>query len=84
MTKNALKPYLLGPILAEGRKKLGLRQPAVGARLGVSGSLVGQWESGTKSVPAERLPLLLELLGLEAEVVWAMASRDPREFRRAA
>lgn len=79
MSHPPLKPYLLGPILTQARKRLGMRQPAVGARLGVSGSLVGQWESGAKPVPDERLPLLLEILGLDAELVRAAASRDPRE-----
>ncbi|MFF1307783.1 helix-turn-helix domain-containing protein [Streptomyces sp. NPDC058307] len=56
---------LLGAELRHAREKAGLSQEELGQRLFVSGSFVGQLESGTRRMQAEYARLLDEVLGTE-------------------
>jgi transcriptional regulator with XRE-family HTH domain len=56
---------LLGAELRHAREKAGLSQEELGQRLFVSGSFVGQLESGTRRMQPEYARLLDEVLGTE-------------------
>ncbi|MFD5052441.1 helix-turn-helix domain-containing protein [Streptomyces tendae] len=56
---------LLGAELRHAREKSGLSQEELGARLFVSGSFIGQLESGTRRMQPEYARLLDDVLGTE-------------------
>jgi transcriptional regulator with XRE-family HTH domain len=79
---------LLGAELRHAREKTGLSQEDLGQRLFVSGSFVGQLESGTRRMQPEYARLLDEALGTEdffrRNCAAAARSKYPDHFAEAA
>lgn len=79
---------LLGAELRHAREKKGLSQEALGQKLFVSGTFVGQLEAGTRRLRPDMAPLVDEILGTEdfftrnCEAV--NKSRYPEHFAEAA
>ncbi|MDT0613813.1 helix-turn-helix domain-containing protein [Streptomyces lancefieldiae] len=79
---------LLGAELRHAREKAGLSQEELGGRLFVSGSFIGQLESGTRRMQPEYARLLDEALGTEdffqRNCVASAKSKYPEHFAEAA
>ena len=79
---------LLGAELRHARERKGLSQEALGLRLFVSGTFVGQLEAGTRRLRPEMAPLVDEVLGtngfFERNCEAANKSRYPEHFAEAA
>lgn len=79
---------LLGAELRHARERKGLSQEALGLRLFVSGTFVGQLEAGTRRLRAEMARLIDEVLGtggfFERNCAAATKSRYPEHFAEAA
>jgi transcriptional regulator with XRE-family HTH domain len=56
---------LLGAELRHARERRGLSQEALGLRLFVSGTFVGQLEAGTRRLRREMAPLVDDVLGTD-------------------
>lgn len=57
----------LGEVVRQARKQAGLSQEALGAKVGVSGAAVGQWESGKTTPSGANTLRLIDILGLDAD-----------------
>ncbi|MER7777917.1 helix-turn-helix transcriptional regulator [Streptomyces sp. NPDC096191] len=79
---------LLGAELRHAREKAGLSQEELGGRLFVSGSFIGQLESGTRRMQREYAGLLDDALGTEdffqRNCVASAKSKHPQHFAEAA
>ncbi|WP_217171282.1 helix-turn-helix transcriptional regulator [Streptomyces sp. AC512_CC834] len=79
---------LLGAELRHAREKSGLSQEELGARLFVSGSFIGQLESGTRRMQPEYARLLDDVLGTEdffrRNCAASAKSKYPEHFAEAA
>lgn len=79
---------LLGAELRHAREKAGLSQEELGGRLFVSGSFIGQLESGTRRMQREYAGLLDDALGTEdffrRNCAAAAKSKYPEHFAEAA
>ncbi|OMI87924.1 transcriptional regulator [Streptomyces sp. M1013] len=79
---------LLGAELRHAREKSGLSQEELGARLFVSGSFIGQLESGTRRMQPEYARLLDDVLGTEdffrRNCAASAKSKYPEHFAQAA
>ncbi|WP_128432038.1 helix-turn-helix domain-containing protein [Streptomyces cyaneus] len=79
---------LLGAELRHAREKKGLSQEALGLKLFVSGTFVGQLEAGTRRLRPDIAPLVDEVLGtngfFERNCEAANKSRYPEHFAEAA
>lgn len=79
---------LLGAELRHARERKGLSQEALGLRLFVSGTFVGQLEAGTRRLRPDMAPLVDEVLGtngfFERNCEAANKSRYPEHFAEAA
>ncbi|WP_406200915.1 MULTISPECIES: Scr1 family TA system antitoxin-like transcriptional regulator [unclassified Streptomyces] len=79
---------LLGAELRHAREKKGLSQEALGQKLFVSGTFVGQLEAGTRRLRPDVAPLVDEVLGtngfFERNCEAANKSRYPEHFAEAA
>ncbi|KUN91146.1 helix-turn-helix domain-containing protein [Streptomyces caeruleatus] len=79
---------LLGAELRHARERKGLSQEALGLRLFVSGTFVGQLEAGTRRLRPEMAPLVDEVLGtngfFERNCEASNKSRYPEHFAEAA
>ncbi|MET9965178.1 helix-turn-helix transcriptional regulator [Streptomyces sp. NPDC006356] len=79
---------LLGAELRHAREKKGLSQEALGLKLFVSGTFVGQLEAGTRRLRPDMAPLVDEVLGtngfFERNCEAANKSRYPEHFAEAA
>ncbi|MEU0226343.1 helix-turn-helix transcriptional regulator [Streptomyces sp. NPDC006284] len=79
---------LLGAELRHAREKAGLSQEELGGRLFVSGSFIGQLESGTRRMQPEYARLLDEALGTEdffrRNCAASAKSKYPEHFAEAA
>lgn len=67
----------VGRVIREARKRLGLSQEQLGKLTGVSRSAVNQWESGTTTPDAERLPEIARVLNLEAGALLGISTSSP-------
>ncbi|MGC9408220.1 helix-turn-helix domain-containing protein [Streptomyces sp. DZ1-3] len=79
---------LLGAELRHAREKAGLSQEELGGRLFVSGSFIGQLESGTRRMQPEYARLLDDALGTEdffrSNCAASAKSKHPQHFAEAA
>ncbi|MFD5297585.1 helix-turn-helix domain-containing protein [Streptomyces mutabilis] len=79
---------LLGAELRHAREKAGFRQEELGGRLFVSGSFIGQLESGTRRMQPEYARMLDDVLGTEdffrRNCAASAKSRYPEHFAEAA
>jgi transcriptional regulator with XRE-family HTH domain len=79
---------LLGAELRHAREKKGLSQEALGLKLFVSGTFVGQLEAGTRRLRRDMAPLVDEVLGtdgfFERNCKASNKSRYPEHFAEAA
>jgi transcriptional regulator with XRE-family HTH domain len=79
---------LLGAELRHAREKAGLSQEDLGARLFVSGSFIGQLESGTRRMQPEYARMLDDVLGTEdffqRNCAASAKSKYPEHFAEAA
>lgn len=79
---------LLGAELRHAREKKGLSQEALGQKLFVSGTFVGQLEAGTRRLRPDMAPMLDEVLGtkgfFERNCKAANKSRYPEHFAEVA
>ncbi|MFH9814516.1 helix-turn-helix domain-containing protein [Streptomyces sp. NPDC017230] len=79
---------LLGAELRHAREKTGLSQEELGARLFVSGSFIGQLESGTRRMQPEYARMLDDVLGTEdffrRNCAASAKSKYPEHFAEAA
>lgn len=57
----------IGDNIRRFRRKAGMPQQELGRRLGVSGSMVGQWECGTRSPKYETVCQIAQALGVTAQ-----------------
>ena len=53
----------IGEIIQLARKKAGITQKELGERLGVSGSMIGQWENDLRKPKSETLEKISDALG---------------------
>lgn len=56
--------------LIEARKRLGLKQPAIAEKMGVSVPQVSRWENGHDGIPSQRVPSLLDAYQANLEEVF--------------
>lgn len=68
---------LIGETVKVRREELGLEQAELGRRVGVGQQTVSRWETGRSVPKPDRLPVLAEVLGLDAEYVHRMAGYLP-------
>ncbi len=68
---------VIGEAVKIRREELGLDQLELGRRVGVGQQTVSRWETGRAVPKPDRLPVLAEVLGLEAEYVHRMAGYLP-------
>lgn len=59
---------LVGKQLRDARKRAGLTQAELGAKVGISGSAVGQWEQGKTTPSWKQAQKVAEVLGVAALV----------------
>ncbi len=78
------KPPPRGPALTwltEARKKVSLTQAELGVAMGgLTQGIIGNWESGRKPVPEERVRALAHHLGLDVWVVEVGLGRIPGDL----
>ena len=53
----------IGAIIQAARKKAGLTQSALGERIGVSGSMIAQWENNLRTPKSQNLGKIITALG---------------------
>ncbi|WP_394432994.1 helix-turn-helix domain-containing protein [Streptomyces sp. SGAir0957] len=84
----AARRVMIGEELRHARERTGLTQQALGERLFVSGSYIGQMEAGTRRVLPDMALRLDEALGMGTffvrHCVKANASKHPEQFAEAA
>lgn len=73
---------MIGVRIRSARRKEGLSQKALGARVGVSGAAVSQWETGdTKDLRLEHFFRLADVLGLSPRELFT-GEHAPSDVRR--
>ena len=66
----------IGELIQAARKKAGITQVELGKRLGVSGSMIGQWENNLRNPKSETIGKLAVALGDSFEEVWNVYQDD--------
>lgn len=67
----------VGAAIRAARRAAGLTQEALGSAVGVSGSTVSLWESGSMLPPAARRQQLAQVLGIPAEALRPQRPEPP-------
>lgn len=61
------KANAIGQLIQKARKEAGLTQVELGARLGVSGSMIAQWENDLRNPKYENIGRIADALGCSVE-----------------
>lgn len=67
----------IGNKIQQVRKRLGITQSELGARLGVSGSMVGQWESNRRTPKYETIARIARALDASVEELFGLLDSPP-------
>lgn len=67
----------IGNKIQQVRKRLGITQSELGARLGVSGSMVGQWESNRRTPKYETIARIARALDASVEELFGLMDSPP-------
>lgn len=73
-TEQTAEMQDVGKVIREARQRLRLSQEKLGELTGVSRSAVNQWESGTTTPDAERLPLIARALRIEGAAMLGLST----------
>lgn len=68
---------LLGEQIQKIRKRAGLTQAELGRRLGVSGSMVGQWEGNHRAPKYETIARIAKALDVTVEYLFGLCDSPP-------
>lgn len=69
-----------GQRIQQARKKAGLSQKQLGEKLGLSASMIGQWENDLRNPKYDTLKRIAVALGVDLEVLFTDREREISEF----
>lgn len=72
-----------GKLIQSARKKVGMTQEELGKKLGVSGSMIGQWENDLRNPKAETLQKISNVLNVPLYELMGYSLKHDTEANRA-
>ena len=72
----------VGDYIRNERKKAGLTQKELGARLGISAVGIAQWENGLRNPKHESIKRIANALNISETVLYGVPERESQEFQK--
>lgn len=72
----------VGDYIRSERKKAGLTQKELGAKLGISAVGIAQWENGLRNPKHESIKRIADALNISETVLYGVPERDSEELQR--